>query len=83
MDMPLTAQVSRNVEHFIRRASMMGYIGESKDKVSLATERRAPMADAQDQNHNSQHFHAIVTLIGTATAPQCLAQMPENFMGWY
>jgi len=32
-NMPLTTQVNKNVEHFIKRASMMGYVGENKDKV--------------------------------------------------
>jgi aspartate/tyrosine/aromatic aminotransferase len=32
--MPLTTQVYKNVDNFIRRAGMMGYIGENKDKVS-------------------------------------------------
>ena len=32
-DTPLTSQVDKNVEHFIRRATMLGFIGDSKEKV--------------------------------------------------
>lgn len=35
--MPLTTQVYKNVENFVRRASMMGYIGENKDKVGVSS----------------------------------------------
>ena len=80
--MPLTAQVSRNVEHFIRRAGLMGYIGENKDKVSDVVET-AVGAPTDFQTLNAQSYHAIVTLISQATAPNLLAQMPENFMSWF
>jgi transformation/transcription domain-associated protein len=33
---PLTKHVHMNVDYFIRRATLMGYIGENKDKVGLA-----------------------------------------------
>lgn len=65
-DPPLSQQVSRNVEHFIRRAGMMGLINDNKDK-----------------SINAQHYHAIVTLISQATAPNLLAQMTENFVAWF
>lgn len=32
-EMPLTSLVYKNVESFIKRASLMGYIGDNKDKV--------------------------------------------------
>ncbi|KAK4687186.1 transformation/transcription domain-associated protein, partial [Tremellales sp. Uapishka_1] len=64
---PLTASVYKNVDNFIRRAGLMGYVAETKDKGPNA----APMV------------HAIVTLIGQATAPNLLAQMNETFMAWF
>jgi transformation/transcription domain-associated protein len=91
-DMPLTSLVYKNVESFIKRASLMGYIGENKDKVRQKSSRLdshdSPASDhepvAHVQNINSTPaFHAIVNLISQATAPACLAQMGENFMAWY
>ena len=38
--MPITAQVNKNVEHFIKRAVLMGYIGKNEDKVSLGLSQK-------------------------------------------
>lgn len=89
-DMPLTSLVYKNVESFIKRASLMGYIGDNKDKVSqdvlswheTAARQYVTVADIQN-NNSTPAFHAIVNLISQATAPACLAQMGENFMAWY
>ena len=35
-DSPLTTQVYKNVDNFIRRAGMMGYMGENRDKVRFS-----------------------------------------------
>ncbi|EIW69900.1 hypothetical protein TREMEDRAFT_71446 [Tremella mesenterica DSM 1558] len=64
---PITQTVYKNVDAFIRRASLMGYLGENKDKTPMA----------------SPAVHLIVQLISQATAPLQLAQMNENFMAWY
>lgn len=64
-DAPLTAHVYKNVDQFIKRAELMGYIGEPK-----ANER---VAGGPSINHS------MVTLISQATAPALLAAMPETF----
>lgn len=79
--MPITAQVNKNVEHFIKRAVLMGYIGKNEDKVSAGGFCRGVRSDAQ--NSNAQCYHATVTLINQASSLSLLAQMPEGFMAWY
>jgi transformation/transcription domain-associated protein len=79
--MPITAQVNKNVEHFIKRAVLMGYIGKNEDKVS---DNECPCRGGADaQNSNAQCYHATVTLINQASSLSLLAQMPEGFMAWY
>ena len=80
-NMPLTTQVNKNVEHFIRRASMMGYVGENKDKVR--TSAAADETELTRQNSMAQSYHATVTLINQASSISLLAQMPESFIAWY
>ena len=79
--MPITAQVNKNVEHFIKRAVLMGYIGKNEDKVSASEVCGCVLSDAQ--NSNAQCYHATVTLINQASSLSLLAQMPEGFMAWY
>jgi len=79
--MPITAQVNKNVEHFIKRAVLMGYIGKNEDKVSADECWVGDRADGQ--NSNAQCYHATVTLINQASSLSLLAQMPEGFMAWY
>ena len=81
-DMPLTTQVYKNVDNFIRRAGMMGYIGENKDKGGLIG-KSVYHAHPHQSANAAPVVHAIVTLISQATAPNLLAQMGENFMAWY
>lgn len=66
-DAPLTAHVYKNVDQFIKRAELMGHIGDVKDKVA-----GGPVIN-----------HAMVTLISQATAPTLLAAMSETFMAWF
>ncbi|KAL1410016.1 transcription-associated protein 1 [Vanrija albida] len=66
-DVPLTANVYKNVDQFIKRAELMGHIGEVKEKVP-----GGPVIN-----------HAMVTLISQATAPALLAAMSETFMAWF
>lgn len=66
-DTPLTAHVYKNVDQFIKRAELMGHMGEVKDKVA-----GGPAIN-----------HAMVTLISQATAPTLLASMSETFMAWF
>lgn len=68
--MPLTAHVYKNVDQFIKRAELMGHIGDLP-KESKAT------AGGPAINH------AMVTLINQATAPTLLASMSETFMAWF
>ena len=39
-DPPLSVTVAKNVDHFIRRATIVGYIGENTDKVGTVTQAR-------------------------------------------
>ena len=65
--MPLTTHVYKNVDQFIKRAELMGHLGDVKEKVS-----GGPVIN-----------HAMVTLISQATAPSLLATMSETFMAWF
>ena len=38
--MPLTSLVYQNVDAFIKRASLMGFVGEEKDKVGSCRDLR-------------------------------------------
>ncbi|ORY26601.1 putative histone acetyltransferase [Naematelia encephala] len=82
-DQPLTATVYKNVDTFIRRASMMGYLGEPKEKASLNTESPERHTDLMQGPNVPPMLHVIVTLISQATSPHHLAQMGESFMAWF
>ncbi|WVN89695.1 uncharacterized protein L203_104925 [Cryptococcus depauperatus CBS 7841] len=67
LDNPLLSHVYENVDHFVRRVSTMGFLGENRDKATNAP----PVV------------HAIVSLIAQATSAINLAQMSETYMPWY
>lgn len=59
----------KNVDQFIKRAELMGHIGDPpKDNKTTG----GPAIN-----------HAMVTLINQATAPTLLASMSETFMAWF
>ena len=81
--MPITTQVYRNVDSFIRRAGTMGYMGENQDKVSTTGLWRSACAENSKSTDALPMVHAIVTLISQATSPSLLAQMGDHFMPWF
>ncbi|WVQ85959.1 hypothetical protein IAT38_008127 [Cryptococcus sp. DSM 104549] len=66
-DQPLISHVNKNVDLFVKRIQMMGFVGENKDKSATAP----PV------------IHAVVSLISQATSSLNLAAMSETYMPWY
>ena len=62
---------------------MLGFVGDSKEKVCGYFSPTLLVLTTLQANSPSDHYHAIVTLISQAKAPNLLAQMPENFVAWF
>jgi transformation/transcription domain-associated protein len=86
---PITGQVYRNVDNFLRRVRSMSFVGDAPSKVRcvpvsvLNTEEKEQRLMAQLGNGQTHFVQSVAHLISTATAPTQLAQMNEYFMAWY
>lgn len=74
----LSRSVAANVDLFLRRVTVMGYIAPNIDKVGF----QLNLADSQGPEANPI-VTGITTLINSATSPSHLAAMGENYLAWY